>query len=126
MVATRNATLFINALAWFTKYVYSKGKCCFAPDMHIIQRALTRYSICGIFYLNLYIHTFLFDYIYIQIYVKNIFLFEYISYVGTIYYIICIYIQVCVVCMCTVCIYIHIYMYYTTLWCGYNPGHYMK
>lgn len=73
MVATRNATLFINALAWFTKYVYSKGKCCFAPDMHIIQRALTRYSICGIFYLNLYIHTFLFDYIYIQIYVKNIF-----------------------------------------------------
>lgn len=78
MVANRNATLFINALAWFTKYVYSKGKCCFGPDTHITQEALTRYSICGIFYLNLYVHTFLCEYICIQIYIKNI-LFEYIS-----------------------------------------------
>lgn len=67
MVAIRNATLFIKALAPFTTHVHSKGKCCVAPDMHIIQRALTSYSIRGIFYLNVYAHTFLFEYLYSNI-----------------------------------------------------------
>ena len=68
-----------------------KEKCCLGPDMHIIQGVLTRYSRTE--------HTF-YSNIYIQIYIKHIFLGEYI-------YPVCVY-GILYICICIYSIYMYV------------------